>query len=111
MNKDQPWELEAWHIRASLRKAGVHILHDTSIELPKQKIHGPDLTKESKAFYVTVTVNKTEKARVRCKLHHWSTNPVDKLPWVFKHWEQSAELLFPDDPDQQDSNIEDKIEA
>lgn len=94
MNKDHPWELEPWHIRASLRKAGFHILNDSSIQLPKEKITGPDLMKQNKEFEVTVTVNNTEKAIVKCRIHHWSTDPTERLPYVFEHFKQPAEPLF-----------------
>lgn len=94
MNKDQPWVLEPWHIRVSLRKAGFHILNDSSIELPNEKITGPDLNKQNKEFFVTVTVNNIEKANVRCVIHHWSTDPVERLPYVFEHYKQDNEPLF-----------------
>jgi large subunit ribosomal protein L9 len=94
MNKDQPWVIEPWHIRASLRKAGYHILNDSAIQLPKEKITGPDLTKQNKQFIVWVTINKTEKARVKCRIHHWSTDPVERLPYVFEHYRHKAESLF-----------------
>lgn len=94
MNKDHPWVLEPWHIRASLRKAAYHILNDSAIELPKEKITGPDLTKQNKEFTVTVTINNTEKAIVKCRIHHWSTDPTERLPYVFEHYKQKAEPLF-----------------
>ncbi|KAJ6637580.1 39S ribosomal protein L9, mitochondrial, partial [Pseudolycoriella hygida] len=74
MNKDHPWVLEPWHIRVSLRKAGMYA-NDHNIEIPKEPITGPDLLKESKEFIVTVTINNKEKAKIRCRIHHWSTNP------------------------------------
>lgn len=94
MNKDHPWVIEPWHIRASLRKCGCFITSDSSIELPEEKITGPDLTKQNKEFYVTVTVNNTEKAKVRCRIHHWSTVPADRLPYATNHWLEEAEPLF-----------------
>lgn len=94
MNKDQPWVLEPWHIRASLRKAGCYILKDSSIELPEEKITGPDLAKQNKQFMVTVTINNLEKTRIRCRIHHWSTDPTDRLPYVFEHYKQPAEPMF-----------------
>lgn len=95
MNKDHPWVVEKWHIRASLRKCGYMILSDDAIQLPEQKITGPDLQKQNKEFFVTVTVNNTEKAKVRCRIHHWSTNPADRLPYVVDHWLHDSEPLFP----------------
>lgn len=93
MNKDEPWVLEPWHIRASLRKAGMYAEEGT-IELPQEQITGPDLLKEGKEFIVTVTVNNKEKAKVRCRLHHWSTDPSNRLPYVVDHWKLPAEPLF-----------------
>jgi large subunit ribosomal protein L9 len=95
MNKDEPWVIEPWHIKTSLRKCGYFILSDDAIELPKEKISGPDLQKQGKEFTVTVTINKTEKVNVRCRIHHWSTIPSDRLPYVFEHWLENAEPLFP----------------
>lgn len=94
MNKNEPWELEPWHIRASLRKAGYHILKDSSIQLPEKKITGPDLMKQNKEFTAIVTINNTEKANVKCRLHHWSTDPSERLPYVFEHFKQASEQLF-----------------
>lgn len=93
MNKDNPWTLEPWHIKASLRKAGYYVAED-AIELPKEKITGPDLAKQNKEFIVTITVNNLEKAKVRCRIHHWSTDPSERLPYVFNHWLEPAESLF-----------------
>lgn len=94
MNKDHPWVVEPWHIRASLRKCGYLISSDSAIELPAEKITGPDLTIQNKEFFVTVKINNTEKARVRCRIHHWSTNPSERLPYIKEHWYQEAEPLF-----------------
>lgn len=93
MNKDQPWVLQPWHIRASLRKQGVHA-DESTIELPEEPITGPDLKKQNKEFLVTVTVNNMEKATVRCRIHHWSTDPSNRLPFVYGHWKLPAEPLF-----------------
>lgn len=57
MNKDEPWTIEPWHIRVSLRKMNVHVLSDDSIELPEHPISGPDLTLEGKSFIVYITVS------------------------------------------------------
>lgn len=57
MNKDEPWTIEPWHIRVSLRKMNVHVLSDSSIELPETQISGPDLTFEGKSFVVYITVS------------------------------------------------------
>lgn len=100
MNKDNPWVLQPWHIRASLRKAGINAT-DESIELPKEPITGPDLLKQNKDFYVTVTINNLEKARVKCRIHHWSSETSERLPHVHEHWKESSEPLFGTDNEQQ----------
>lgn len=98
MNKDEPWVLEPWHIRASLRKAGMYAAEGT-IEIPKEPITGPDLLKEGKEFICTVTVNNKEQAKVRCRIHHWSTDPSKRLPYVVEHWKLPAEPLLHGDND------------
>lgn len=101
MNKFEPWVIEPWHIRASMRKAGFYVMNDSQIELPKTPITGPDLGKQSKEFYVTITINKTEKARVRCRLHHVCLDPKQREPWISEWWRQPTELLFPDEEGQE----------
>jgi len=96
MNKTNPWVIEPWHIKTCLRKAGYNASEDT-ITLPESPITGPDLLKQNKEFYVTVTINNLEKARVKCRIHHWSTEPSDRLPYVFEHWKETAEPLFGDE--------------
>ncbi|XP_023292405.2 39S ribosomal protein L9, mitochondrial [Lucilia cuprina] len=93
MNKDHPWVIEPWHIKASLRKAG-YICKEECISIPKEPIEGPDLNKENKEFYCTVTINNLEKARVKCRIHHWSTDPSERLPYVFEHWKMPSEPLL-----------------
>lgn len=93
MNKETPWLIEKWHIKASLRKAGYNVAEET-ITLPETPISGPDLLKQNKEFYVTVTVNDLEKATVKCRIHHWSTDPSERLPYVLDHWKEVAEPLF-----------------
>lgn len=93
MNKDHPWVIEPWHIKASLRKAG-YICQEECITIPKEPIEGPDMNKEGKEFYCTVTINNLEKARVKCRIHHWSTEPSDRLPYVFEFWKLPSEPLF-----------------
>ncbi|XP_055849884.1 39S ribosomal protein L9, mitochondrial [Episyrphus balteatus] len=93
MNKDHPWELKPWHIRTSLRKAGYYV-KDECITMPEQPITGPDLKKENKDFFCTITINNLEKAKLRCRIHHWSTDPSERLPYVSEHWKLDAEPLF-----------------
>lgn len=93
MNKDNSWVVEPWHIRASLRKIGVNAVEE-AIELPEEPITGPDLLKQNKEFDVYVTVNRLERAKVRCRIHHWSSEPSERLPHVHEHWKDPAEPLF-----------------
>ncbi|KFB40637.1 AGAP000950-PA-like protein [Anopheles sinensis] len=95
MNKDHPWKIEPWHIKATLRKAGYYV-PEHAITLPETPNIGPDLLKQNREFYCTITINNLEKARVRCRIHHWSTEPSDRLPYVFEHWKQNSEPLFGD---------------
>lgn len=93
MNKDHPWVIEPWHIKASLRKCGYNVAEE-AITLPETPIEGPDLQKQNKEFYVTITVNNLEKARLKCRIHHWSTEASERLPYAYQHWKEPAEPLF-----------------
>lgn len=95
MNKDHPWTVEPWHIRVALRKVQIYV-PDEAIELPSTPITGPDMTKQDKVFTAVVTINNMEKANVRFKIHHWATDPSERLPYVFEHWKIPAEPLFRD---------------
>lgn len=55
MNKDSPWTIKPWHIRASFRKCG-YIVPEEAIEIPHKTISGPNLEIDGKSFYTTVTV-------------------------------------------------------
>nr|XP_021186397.2 39S ribosomal protein L9, mitochondrial [Helicoverpa armigera] len=94
MNKMEPWVLEPWHISASFRKSGF-VVPEHAIEMPPVQIKGPDLSLQDKEFYVTVTINNTEKVNVRCRIHHWATG-VDRLPWEENHWKKPKEALIPE---------------
>jgi len=95
MNKEEPWTIEPWHIRVAARKAGIIIKDDSCIELPAGKISGPDVSLEGKEFYVTLTVNQKEKVNVRCRLHHWSTEPGNRIQ-ADNPWFQKSAPIFPD---------------
>ncbi|GLV42250.1 mitochondrial ribosomal protein L9 [Carabus blaptoides fortunei] len=96
MNKDVPWTLESWHVKASFRKSGYHVAED-AITLPSKPIQGPDMSLQDKEFFVTVTVNKMESVKVRCRIHHWSTKITERLPYVFEYWKQRTEPVFAED--------------
>jgi large subunit ribosomal protein L9 len=57
MNKDSPWTLQPWHVRASFRKCG-YVVPESAIEMHQKSIKGPDMNIEGKEFYITVTVRK-----------------------------------------------------
>ncbi|CAD6992756.1 39S ribosomal protein L9, mitochondrial [Ceratitis capitata] len=107
MNKDHPWVIEPWHIKASLRKAGIHCPEEC-ITMPEERIEGPDFNKEGKEFYCTITVNNLEKARLRCRIHHWSTDPSDRLPYTPEYWKMPPEPLFGNESSGE--NVETKVE-
>ncbi|XP_069940989.1 large ribosomal subunit protein bL9m isoform X2 [Cherax quadricarinatus] len=96
MNLDQPWQLEPWHVRVAFRKAGIY-LPEEALTLPSQPIIGPDLNLQGKEFLVRVKINNKEEAPVRCRIHHFATNPRERIPWVYRHWELPAESLFPEE--------------
>lgn len=91
MNKETKWTIQPWHIRVSFRKAGVH-LNENCIEMPPYKIEGPNLDLENKYFFVTVTINKKEKLKVKCIIHHWSTVAIDRLPYAENYWVQTQDI-------------------
>jgi len=95
MNKDNPWTIQPWHIRTSFRKCGFVVPED-AITIPEIPIKGSDMNLEGKEFYVTITINNIEKVNVRCRLHHWSTNIVDRIPHEHNFWEQSKEPIHPE---------------
>jgi len=96
MNMDQPWTLEKWHIRASLRKTGV-FAPDQAIEIPEKPISGPNLELEGKIFLVTVTINNCEKSIVRCEIHHWTSDQSRRIPTIPEYWGVLKEPLFQED--------------
>ncbi|KAF7280234.1 hypothetical protein GWI33_006277 [Rhynchophorus ferrugineus] len=95
MNKDHPWVLKPWHVKTSFRKSG-YVVPDDAITLPEKPITGPDMGLENKEFYVTVTINNKEKVNVRCRLHHWSTDIIDRIPYTPYFWEEDTEPIYPE---------------
>lgn len=93
MNKDVPWTLEPWHVRVSLRKMGVYI-REQDIKMPAVKISGPNLDIQNKEFEVEIKVSDQEKATVKCRIHHWSTDVRERLPYVFEHWKETGDTLL-----------------
>lgn len=95
MNMEQPWTIKPWHIKASFRKCG-YVVPEYAITVPEQPISGPNMDLENKEFLVTVTINKTEKVQVRCRIHHWSTNIVDRVPYIDKFWNEDVPAILPE---------------
>ena len=102
MSIENPWVLERWHVRANFRKIGI-IVTDDSITMPEKEIKGPNLDIQGKEFYVTITVNKSESQKVRCRLHHDSLDVTKQLPFVPDFWKIPAEPIFPEDKEVLDS--------
>ncbi|XP_017785274.1 PREDICTED: 39S ribosomal protein L9, mitochondrial [Nicrophorus vespilloides] len=96
MNKETPWVLKPWHVKASFRKCGYWVPEET-IVLPTNPITGPNLELENKEFFVTITVNNMEKVNVRCKIHHWTTEVVDRLPHEKDFWKKKLDPVFSED--------------
>jgi len=96
MSKDNPWTLQPWHIRSSFRKCG-YTVPEEAITMPSKVINGPNMDLQDKEFYVTVTINNLEKANVRCRIHHWSTNPTERMPHVHEFWKESPGAVFEED--------------
>ncbi|CAG9837398.1 unnamed protein product [Diabrotica balteata] len=95
MNKETPWTIKPWHIKASFRKCG-YFVPEEAITIPGTPISGPNMDLEGKEFAVTVTINKQEKVNVRCRLHHWSTEVASRLPYVPEFWKIPTESILPE---------------
>ncbi|XP_031833606.1 mitochondrial ribosomal protein L9 [Nomia melanderi] len=102
MNMHIPWTIEKWHIRTSFRKTGIVVPED-AITMPKKEISGPDLSIENKEFYVTVKINNQEEVKVRCKIHHWTSDRKNKLPYTTDIWNLPNIAVFPKDQEVIDS--------
>lgn len=92
MHMDNPWTIEPWHIKASLRKHRTWISSD-KISIPGGTITGPDLSLENKEFISIITINGFEKVKVRCRIHHLSTDP-DRAIRLESWYSRLAEPVF-----------------
>ncbi|XP_033337145.2 mitochondrial ribosomal protein L9 [Megalopta genalis] len=95
MSMHVPWTIEKWHVKVSFRKAGV-IVPEDAITMPEKKICGPDLSIESKEFYVIVKINNQEEVKVRCKVLHW-TNDTENILNDIEIYNLPNEAIFPED--------------
>ncbi|XP_046834256.1 39S ribosomal protein L9, mitochondrial [Vespa crabro] len=89
LSQEVPWTLEKWHLKVSFRKAGIYVPEE-AITLPEKTISGPDLSLEGKQFYVIVTINNSEKVKVRCRIHHHNV-------FIQDFWKYLLEPIFPED--------------
>lgn len=96
MSYENPWKLEKYHVRSALRKAGI-FLTDDCLTLPERDIIGPNVEYENKEFYITITINKREQVKVRCRIHHWSNSVTAKIPVVKDFYKKKSEAIFPED--------------
>ncbi|XP_014228939.1 39S ribosomal protein L9, mitochondrial [Trichogramma pretiosum] len=102
LSVDNPWTIEKWHIRANFRKMNVFVTDD-AITLPEKPISGPNLDYEGKEFYITLTINKTETVKVRCKIHHDTFIYSKELPLVPEYWKIPGKAIFEEDQEILDS--------
>lgn len=109
MSVENPWVLEKWHIKINMLVGGFHATED-SITLPEKEISGPNLDNEGKEFYVTVTINKTEQVKVRCRLHHVSCDIGKQLEEVPEFWKIPGPAIFAEDQEVLDSLPRPKFE-
>ncbi|XP_065566062.1 large ribosomal subunit protein bL9m-like isoform X2 [Artemia franciscana] len=54
MNRDNPWTIEKYHVKACLRKFGFWVPEEC-IEMPEKEISGPDMELQGKVFIATIT--------------------------------------------------------
>lgn len=94
MSNSEPWTLQPWHLKASLRKSGF-VVPESAIEMPPVQIKGPDPNLLDKEFYVTVTINKKEKVHVRCRIYHWAAGQ-EQLPFEESYWKKPKQPLIPE---------------
>jgi len=99
MSSTNAWTIEKWHVRASLRKHRVWA-GEEQIEIPGGQVSGPDPALENKEFIAVLTINKHEKLKIRCRLHHLGQEgEAPKLKqWFFKAaepvWEHERQDLL-----------------
>jgi len=97
MNIGNPWTIEPWHIKASLRKHKVWVNSD-DIQIPGGKIEGPNMDLENKEFIAVLTINNQEKLNLRCRIHHVGEGAVINPGWYIKQaepvWESERQALL-----------------
>jgi len=98
MNLYEPWTIEPWHIRATLRRHRV-VARLEDITIPGPAITGPDLSMQNKEFLARLTINDKEVIMIRCRLHHIGEGGPE-LPTYWFHelvepvWEAERQELL-----------------
>ena len=86
MNMDNAWTIDRWHIKAALRKHKTWA-QEENIEIPGGSISGPNLDLENKEFIAVLTINNFEKVKIRCRIHHLTTDASRAIKlesWYFR---------------------------
>jgi len=65
MNPSSPWKLEKFHVQVALRKVGVVVESEDCVELPDFEVVEP------RDIDIFVTVNGTDRVKIRAKVVHW----------------------------------------
>ncbi|CAG0889878.1 unnamed protein product [Darwinula stevensoni] len=78
MNGENPWTIEPWHLRVSLRAYNV-VVPEHAIEMPSIPISGPNLTLEGKEFYATIVINGVDHTPVRFRIYHHFKDPMKRI--------------------------------
>jgi len=86
MNMDNSWTIEKWHIKIALRKHRTWTSEE-NIKIPGGEISGPNLDLENKEFIAILSINNFEKVKIRCRIHHLTTDPSRAIKlesWYFR---------------------------
>ncbi|KAL1461832.1 hypothetical protein WDU94_013702 [Cyamophila willieti] len=96
LNQDNEWTIEPWHIKASARKVGIHVLNEASIQIPGPPIRGPDQSLHGKDFIAIFKVNNKETIKMRCKIFIWATKPAERNSIENQFWCFKGEPVHPE---------------
>ncbi|XP_050590795.1 39S ribosomal protein L9, mitochondrial [Bombus affinis] len=96
MSMDHPWTIEKWHVKVAFRNEG-YIVPEYAITLPEKTISGPDLLIENKEFYVIVKINNIEEVKVRCRVHHYTSNLEKKIEYDVPYYLLPSVAIFAED--------------
>lgn len=96
MSLDHKWTIEKKHIRLAFRMAGVS-LQENVLQLPEESIEGPNKDLQNKQFYVTVRISETLSIKVRCIIHHFTSDESRQLPRWDPSMTTNLEAVFSKD--------------